>query len=123
MSFKKIITSSGDGFMVVVGSDNSLKYPVGFSYVLGNVAYTVAQVVTKDAHSDMRRLVASDGSEEIVSVETIEKDLKAYDCHVVSKDTVVAQSPSTEPTEQPLADSKAEVVEIKRKRGRPKKQK
>lgn len=106
---KKMITSSGEGIMIVAGSENPAKFPVGFSYCLGSILYKVTGIVTKDAHAEMRKLVGSDGSEEIVTLDTIEKDLKSHNCHVVE---------DIKPTVQT-----EEVAEVKKKRGRPKKAK
>jgi hypothetical protein len=105
MMIKKMTTSSGEGIMIVAGAEDSTKFPVGFEYVLGSVLYKVTAIVTKDAHAEMRKLSSSDGSEEIVTLDTIERDLKSHDCHVVNNAKPVV------------------VEEVKAKRGRPRKQK
>ena len=70
MVFKKILTS--DGHPIVIGSteEESVKFPPGFSYRIGGLIYTVKKDVTQEANSSMREISVSDGSIEIMLVES-----------------------------------------------------
>jgi len=80
MVMKKAMNSEG---MFVISSDKSDKFPPGFQYVLGGITRTVREVLKKDAHAEMRKVIASDGSEEIVPLESMEKDVADPQCHIV----------------------------------------
>ena len=86
MAFKKVLTS--DGQPVVIGSTDAdkIKYPPGFSYRIGGTVYTVKEDVTQEVNSPMREVIVSDGTTEIIPVESISKDLKESDCEVLDMD-------------------------------------
>ena len=74
MVMKKYMQSKA---MVIVGdSDASKKFPPGFSYVMGQVIYTVKDNVSKEANSQMRRVTTSEGDVEIMTIETIARDIR-----------------------------------------------
>ena len=78
---KKAINSEG---MIVVSVNNADRvFPPGFSYRLGKTIYTVKERVTKDAHAEMRLVRNSDGHEEIMPIESIERDIKTKYCKVL----------------------------------------
>jgi hypothetical protein len=83
---KKAMNS--EGMIVVGGKDFKDKFPVGFSYVIGGTVYTVKKIITKDANSEMRRILTSSGDVEDVEISTIIKDLKEAGCKVLSEGEV-----------------------------------
>lgn len=83
MAFKKVTNSKTDGMYIIGVSDKS-RYPVGFEYLVGSTIYTVREDVTKDAGSEMRRVVTSDGNVEIMTLESIDLDLKEADAKVLN---------------------------------------
>lgn len=83
MVMKKVMHSNA---MIIIGdSDQGKKFPPGFSYVLGGVVYTVRENATKDATSQMRKVITSEGATEILSIETILKDVKEHDCQILEE--------------------------------------
>ena len=86
MGFKKVLTS--DGQPIIIGSTigEDTKYPPGFSYRIGGLIYTVKANVTQEASSPMREVSLSDGSTEIIPVESIGRDLKEPDCEILPVD-------------------------------------
>jgi hypothetical protein len=83
MAFKKVTNSKSDA-MYIIGSSDKSRYPVGFEYLVGRTIYTVREDVTKDTGSEMRRIVTSDGSVEIMTLESIDLDLKEPDAQVIN---------------------------------------
>jgi len=83
MGFKKVINSKTDG-MFIIGSSDKSRYPVGFEYLVGKTIYRVREDVTKDTGSEMRRVVTSDGNVEIMTLESIDLDLKESDAQVLN---------------------------------------
>jgi len=77
--------TNSEGMIVVGGSSFKDKFLPGFSWVIGKIIYTVKEVVKKDPNLHMRRVVSSDGSVEIMEVNTIMRDLKEDDCKVLSE--------------------------------------
>jgi hypothetical protein len=75
MAFKKVTNSKTDGMYILNKSDKD-RYPNGFQYIIDSIIYTVREDVTKDAGSEMRRVICSDGATEIMTLETIDLDLK-----------------------------------------------
>ena len=51
-------------------------FPPGFRYRMGSLIYTVKEDVTQDPSSPMREVLLSDGSTQIIPVETLLKDMK-----------------------------------------------
>tara|TARA_Y100000310_G_scaffold311548_1_gene357915 strand:- start:7889 stop:8182 length:294 start_codon:yes stop_codon:yes gene_type:complete len=83
MVMKKVMTSD-DGMAIVSSSEDTKdKFPVGFQYVMGATIYTVKNIVDKDPNTDMRRVVTSEGEVEILTVASMEKDMKEFDCKVL----------------------------------------
>lgn len=74
--------SQTDGMYIISQADKN-RYPVGFQYLLGNIVYTVQEDVTKDTGSEMRRVVASDGNTQIMTLESIDLDLREVDAKVI----------------------------------------
>jgi len=82
MVMKKILKSQA--IIVISDSDKANVFPPGFAYVLDGVIYTVRENVTKDVGSEMRKIITSEGTTEIVAIETITKDLRERGCTVIS---------------------------------------
>jgi hypothetical protein len=98
MTMKKAMDSEG---MIVVGKSEEHKlFPVGFEWRLGSTIYTVKEVVAKDPHSDMRRVVTSAGDEEYMTSETIKRDLKDSDAHIISEGVKAAETDAKEETKE-----------------------
>ena len=95
MGFKKIMNSES---AYVVGDfiDESIKnqFQPGFEYRIGRTVYTVREDVTKDSGSPMRRVTTSDGGTEILTIESIRKDLLEPDAQIIHDPSKVA--PKTE---------------------------
>jgi hypothetical protein len=83
MVLKKNLKSQKIEAIVLDSNANKDKFPVGFSYVLDGVTYTVESNITKDTNSQMRRLKTSNNDTEEVMIETIEKDLKEESCKII----------------------------------------
>ena len=85
MGFKKVLQSDHS---IIIGSSSGdkIKFPPGFSYRVGGIIYTVKADVTQETNSPMREVVLSDGSTEIMLIETILKDLKEHDCEILEPD-------------------------------------
>jgi len=112
MAFKKTTNSKGDGIFILNKSDKN-RYPVGFEYIVGQTIFTVKEDVTKDAGSEMRRVVTSDGSVEIMTLESIDLDLREADSKVLNdgqpKEEQVTPETAEEVTEEkPLTTDKIE---------------
>ena len=95
MSFKKMINSDTP---IIIGNtqDESSKYLPGFAYRIGGITYTVKSDVTQEASSPMREVILSDGSVEIIPVESIKKDLREHDCEVLAIDERYVIKPKVE---------------------------
>ena len=107
MVMKKYMKSNA---MIIVGdSDISKRFPPGFTYILGGITYTVRENVTKDANTQMRRVVLSDGGTEIMTIETIVKDLKDKSSQVLAEGAW-----PEEKTEEVKIEEKAEEVKTKK---------
>ena len=106
MSFKKILTS--DGNPVVIGSTKSdeSKFPPGFSYRIEGMIYTVKSDVTQETSSPMREVTVSDGSTEIILVESIMKDLKEPGCEILPLDMRFAKKGPVKKTTRKVAKKK-----------------
>ncbi len=85
MAFKKVMQS---GHQVVIGNSSvdKKKFQPGFSYTIGGIIYTVSKDVTQEINSPMRQVILSDGSIEIIPVESIQKDLMEHDCEILELD-------------------------------------
>lgn len=98
MGFKKHMNSDAP---VVIGNttDESDLFRPGFCYQIEDVIYTVISDPTQDATAPMRKVVLADGTFEIITVESIRKDLKSYgakrlpDVQRYVKDKPVAKKP------------------------------
>lgn len=86
MVFKKILLSDGKPVIIGTISEEDVKFPPGFTYRIGSIIYTVKENVTQDTASPMREVILSDGSTEIISVESITRDLKESDCDILPMD-------------------------------------
>ena len=85
MVFKKVMQS--DAPIVIGNSDNKeQQFPPGFCYRIGGLIYTVKADVTQERNSPMRELSLSDGSTEIIPVESIIRDLREPDCDILEPD-------------------------------------
>ena len=85
MSFKKIITSQSQ---YVVGNFSNIEenklFPPGFEYRLGGIVYTVKEDCTKDTGAYARKVITSEGVTEIMTLETIKKDLQESDSQILN---------------------------------------
>lgn len=86
MGFKKIITSEGQPVIIRESGQDEMKYPPGFSYRIGSTIYIVKKDVTKDVTSAMREVGLSDGSTEIMAIESITRDLREPGCEILPVD-------------------------------------
>lgn len=86
MALKKIFKTDAP---IIVGDSRAeqLAYPPGFRYRIAGIIYTVKEDVTQEASSPMREVSLSDGSTEIIPVESITRDLKEPYCEVMEPDT------------------------------------
>jgi len=85
MTFKKVFSSENP---IIIGDTDATqkKFPPGFSYRLGSIIYTVKTDVTQEESSPMREVILSDGTTEIIPVESIARDLKEPDCDILEPD-------------------------------------
>lgn len=85
MVFKKVMQSDR---AIILNSSLALKdqFQPGFRYLLGGVTYTVMKDVSQDPTAQLRSVLTSSGDTEILSCETILKDLKQKDCVVMDPD-------------------------------------
>lgn len=112
MSFKKIFTSNS---VFVIGDSSNQKdlFPPGFRYCLGGTTYTVKSNVSKDPNSELREVFLSDGSTEILPIETIMKDLKDSECVIMEPDKRFVEKKSDET--QPEKDVNKNIKKDKKK--------
>ena len=75
MTMKKIFKS---GVPMVLGKTERIEdlFPPGFRYRMGGLIYIVKADVTQEVAAPMREVLLSDGSTEIIPVETILKDIR-----------------------------------------------
>ncbi len=106
MTFKKILIS--DGNPVIIGSTkvDESKFPPGFSYRIEGMIYTVKSDVTQETSSPMRKVIVSDGSTEIILVESIMKDLKEPGCEILPLDPRFAKKDPVKKTTKKVAKKK-----------------
>jgi hypothetical protein len=105
MAFKKVTNSKTDA-MFIIGTSDKSRYPAGFEYLVGRTVYTVREDVTKDTGSEMRRVTTSDGGVEIMTLESIDLDLKEPDAMVINDGQPKVEIPAPEPT--PVQETKEE---------------
>ena len=86
MAFKKILTSSGNPVIIGDTKIDKKKFPPGFSYRIAGMIYTVKEDVTQEINSPMREVTVSDGTTEIIPVESIIKDLREPGCEILEPD-------------------------------------
>ena len=75
----------------------------GFMYKAGGDIRTVIEDVTQESNSQMRKVIVSDGATEILSVNSIKKDLKEHDSEILPIDK-----------RYEIKEEKEEVVKIKK---------
>ena len=115
MAFKKFTNSDTDSMYILNQSDKK-RYPDGFEYRIGRTIYTVRGDVTKDAGSEMRRVVTSDGAVEIMTLESIDLDLREPDAQVLQSGIVAELTPIEKATpEQVEEGTEVKVKEEKTK--------
>ncbi len=119
MAFRKILTS--DGNPIIVGSTkvNAKKFPPGFCYKIGGRIYTVKEDVTQEVNSPMREIGVSDGTTEIMLVESIIKDLKEPGCEILEPDSRYVKKVA----QKKVVKKKKKVVKKKKKVVKKKKKK
>ena len=73
---------------IVIGNSSKEKelFKAGFVYRTGSIIHTVVEDVTQERNSEMRRVLLSDGSTEIISVDSIKKDLREHDADILPVD-------------------------------------
>lgn len=115
MAFKKVTNSKTDA-MYIIGSSDKTRYPVGFEYLVGRTIYTIREDVTKDTGSEMRRIVTSDGDVEIMTLESIDLDLREPDAKVLKSGIKEALTPIDKATpEQVKEGTIVEAIEEPKK--------
>ena len=98
MAFKKTFSTNAP---IILGSSKAEElFPPGFRYRIAGTIYTVKADVTQEAASPMREVIRSDGSIEIIPIESIMKDLKEPDCEVMDPDARL--TPGKEAEETPI---------------------
>ena len=115
MGFKKIITSDGQPVIIRESGGEDLKYPPGFSYRIGSMIYTVKNDVTQEVISSMREVGLSDGSTEIMAVESITKDLRELGCEILPVDERFVKKAAVEEVVEKVAKKKAKKKVAKKK--------
>jgi len=96
MTMKKEMQSE-DMFVIRRSANNKDKYPVNFRYATDDgTIYTVSSIITKEANSEMRRLITADGTIEDVTVEIIDKDLKQGGAKILNVGNVPEVTPPEE---------------------------
>jgi len=108
MGFKKIITSDGQPVIIRESGGEDLKYPPGFSYRIGSMIYTVKNDVTQEVISSMREVGLSDGSTEIMAVESITKDLRELGCEILPVDERFVKGKAVQEVAKKKAKKKVE---------------
>jgi len=85
MVMKKTMKSEAP---IVIGNSEGEKdlFKAGFTYKAGGAIHTVIEDVTQEPNSQMRKVIVSDGATEILSVNSIKKDLKEYDSEILPVD-------------------------------------
>jgi len=111
---------------IVIGNSSAEKalFRPGFAYRIGGRTYTVVRDVTKEANTELRELITSDGATEIVSVSTILKDLKEEQAQTLPIDKRYAEAepkeevevPKDEPKKTTKRKTKRKVKQTKKKR-------
>ncbi len=73
---------------IVIGNSSKEEelFRPGFVYRTGGIIHTVVEDVTQEKNSAMRRALLSDGSTEIISVDSIKKDLREHDADILPVD-------------------------------------
>ena len=73
---------------IVIGNSSKEKefFQPGFVYRTGSIIHTVVEDVTQERNSEMRRVLLSDGATEIISVDSIKKDLREHDADILPVD-------------------------------------
>jgi hypothetical protein len=115
MAFKKTMQGKN---IVVLGDSKALQssFQPGFRYRVGGTIYTVIRDVSQDPTSSMRLVATSDGSNEIMAVETIVRDLKEADAQILPVDTkYVKTSPQEEIKKAPPKAQKTANAKKKKK--------
>ena len=122
MSFKKILTS--DGQPIIIGTTLGVdeKFPPGFAYRIGGLIYTVKENVTQEASSPMREVILSDGSTQIIPVESIGRDLREPDCEILPMNQRFVKKAVVE-TVQKKVRKKVQKKTVKKKKTKNKKAK
>jgi len=115
MTFKKIVTSEGQPIIVGSFMEEDTKFPPGFAYRVGGLIYTVKANVTQEASSPMREVILSDGSVQILPVESIGRDLKEPDCEILPVDERYAPKVIEETVKKKVVKKKKKKVSKKSK--------
>ena len=83
--FKKLTNSDAP---IIIGntSEDASLFPPGFSYSIGSIIFTVKKDITQEESSPMREVMLSDGSTEIIPIESLKKDMRDPECNVLEMD-------------------------------------
>ncbi len=76
MVMKKVMVSNSMAAMINSTSSEKDLFPPGFRYRMDSIIYTVRRDCTQDVTAPMREVILSDGATEIISVESLLKDIK-----------------------------------------------
>ncbi len=115
MAFKKIITSEGQPVMIRTALDD-VKYPPGFSYRIGSMIYTVKNDVTQEANASMREIGLSDGSTEIMTVESIARDLREPGCEILPLDQRFVKKAAVETVQKKVRKKTTKKKKVAKKK-------
>ena len=83
--FKKLINSDAP---LIIGntSEDAALFPPGFCYSIGSIIFTVKKDITQEDSSPMREVILSDGSTEIIPIESLKKDMRDPECKILEMD-------------------------------------
>lgn len=118
MAFEKHMRADAP-FIIGNATPDSELFQPGFCYELGGIIRTVIKDVTEEHNTPLRKIVMSDGVTEIVSVETIRKDIRSHDAKVLDVDerfVIKKEAPKTEKKKK-VSKAKKKVSKRKKKNG------
>ena len=105
MGFEKHMRSEAPFIVGNATADADLFQP-GFSYELGGVVRIVTADVSADPNAPLRRVSLSDGATEIISVDSIRKDVKSHDARILPVDKRYVKTVVKEASDEPVKKKK-----------------
>ncbi len=114
MGFKKHMNSDAP-FVIGNTTDESELFRPGFSYQIEDVIYTVISDPTQEATAPMRKVLLADGTFEVMTIESIKKDIISYGAKILSDvQRYVKEKPVVKEPEAPVKKKK----KAKKKKGK-----